>query len=366
MKAYVLVFIVATFFNLMCEKLFFKKNSQKKLIPFILILFSIFSLCFVAAVRDLSVGTDIYVYVTRLYNVSLNYTNIFSYLKNCNSDLLFALVVYLGSLTKNINIVLFLIQLVGLIPIYMYAYKVRDKFSFSLNILIYLLTMYCVSFNLMRQSIAISFCILSYYYYDEDNKKKGLLLLLLTAALFHKTALIFLFAFIINSIVKSDNKDRYFFIFVLIMGMLIVSFFMKDIVSISSYSDYLYLDSREFSMGSIIKRLFWIFLVLLGFRVSKEKKSKDKFIISMIFLLISLFTTITSFSIPGTGRLGFYFTDVAYFLFMFDIPKCFKQKKPVTLLIFTALIGLWWISTAVPSDSSRVYPYKSDIINFLN
>lgn len=365
MKAYVIVFIIATFLNYMCESIFFKKNSTKKVIPFFIMGISIFSLCFVAAVRDLSVGTDIYVYVTRLYNVSLNYSNVFLYLKNCNSDILFALIVYLGSLTKNINIVLFLIQFAGVIPIYIYSYKVRKKYSFTLNILIYLLTMYCVSFNLMRQSIAISICLLSYFYFDEGNKKKSIILLII-ATLFHKTAFIFVFALIINAIVKSNNKDRNLYILILILGMILASVLMRYIVSFSSYSDYLYLDDREFSIGSIIKRLFWIFLVLLGFRVSHEKKIKDKFIISLIFLLISLFTTITSFTIPGTGRLGFYFTDVSYFLFIFDIPKYFRQKKSVFLLVFTALISLWWISTAVPNDSSRVYPYKSDIIDVLN
>ena len=38
----------------------------------------------------------------------------------------------------------------------------------------------------------------------------------------------------------------------------------------------------------------------------------------------------------------------------------------IYLFVFTALFGLWWISTAVPNDSSRVYPYKSDIIDVLN
>lgn len=365
MKAYIIVFIVATFFNILCENIFFKKNSTKKFIPFLLMGISIFSLCFVAAVRDLSVGTDIFVYVTRLYNVSINYTGVFTYLKNCNSDLLFALIVYLGALTKNIKIVLFLIQLACVLPIYIYSYKVKETYSFTLNILIYLLVMYCVSFNLMRQSIAISFCLLSYYYFDQNKTKKSFLLLFV-ALLFHKTAFIFIFAFIINKIVKSNNKDRQFLIFLLIMGLIIISIFMKYIVSFSSYSEYLYLDIREFSIGSIIKRLFWIFLVLIGLIVSNEKSLKDKFTISIIFLLISFFTTLTSFSIPGTGRLGFYFTDIAYFLFVFDIPKCFKQKKIVSFFVFMMLIGLWWISTAVPNDSSRVYPYKSDIIEVLN
>lgn len=365
MKAYVIAFLVATVLNLLCEKMYFKKHSKKKFIPFILMGMSIFTLCFVAAVRDLSVGTDIYVYVTRLYNVSLNYSNVFSYLKNCNSDLLFALTVYIGALTKNINIVLFLIQFCAVIPIYIYSYKLRYNKSFTLNILIFLLTMYCVSLNLMRQSIAISFCLLSYYYFDSGNKKKSYILLLV-AVLFHKTALIFLLAFLINKIVKSNNKDKKLLIFLLIMGMVVATFSMKYIVSISSYSEYLFLDSREFSLGSIIKRIFWIMLVLIGYRFNREKQNSENYTISLIFLLISLFTTLTSFAIPGTGRLGFYFTDIAYFLFIFDIPKYFKQKNMIYLFVFITLFGLWWISTAVPNDSSRVYPYKSDIIDVLN
>ena len=83
-------------------------------------------------------------------------------------------------------------------------------------------------------------------------------------------------------------------------------------------------------------------------------------------MIISLILTITSFKIPGTGRLGYYFNNISYFLLIFEIPKAFCQKKEIMIGILIIVSLLWWNMTAVPNDSSQVYPYKSDIVTWLN
>lgn len=364
MKAYIICFIVATLINLINEKLFFKKNC--KIISFFLMILSLFCLSFVAGIRNLNVGTDVKVYVIRLYELACQYGNIFNYLKVCNSDLFFAILIYIGSLFRNINIVLFIIELAVCIPIYIYAYKERNNNSFTINILIFLLTMYCISFNLIRQSIAMSICILAYHYYNRDLKKKAIIALII-ASLFHNTALIFLIAFIINTIIKSNSKNKNALIFFIVIGLVASTFFIDKIISITPYAKYLTISSsRDFSIGSIVKRLFWLILVLLSYKVGKNEEHKKNVEISFIFLIISILTTITSFSIPGTGRLGYYFFNMAHFIFIFEIPKLFKQKNFAMLGIIIILSMLWWKSTCVPNDSSRVYPYYTSIVKVLN
>ena len=229
--------------------------------------------------------------------------------------------------------------------------------------------MYCISLNLMRQSIAISICILSYHFFDNKKYKKSIILLIM-AFMFHKTALIFIIILFINYIIKSKIKNKIIIISMIILLGLFATIFMDKIVSITSYSEYLNQSNlmRDFSVGSILKKLFWV--ALGGFcilSINKQSKIDNKnFIIALIISIISLMLTITSFKIPGTGRLGYYFNDISYFLIIYEISNTFKQRKFVLIVLITLLFGLWWNMTAVKNDSSNVYPYKTSIIKFLN
>lgn len=367
MKAYIICIILVSFLNIINEKVFLKKSWKISFGSILLSIMSLFILCFIAGARNLNVGTDVNVYVTRLINV-INYSsNIITYLKNSNSDFLFALLVYIGYLSKNISVVLFTIELAVALPIYIYSYYERKNKSFTINILIFLLTMYCVSLNLMRQSIAISICILSYSFFSRKNYKKSILCLII-AMLFHKTSLVFIGALFINFFMKSNMKHKSFFVFLTIILMVFMSIFMDNIVSLTSYSDYLIRTDlmRNFSIGSILKKMFWVILGMICLIAGKDTERNSNTTIAVIFAFSSLILTITSFRIPGTGRLGYYFNDIMYFLLIFEIPKAFKEKKEVMFTLLIILTILWWNMTVVDNDSSRVYPYCSDSVQFLN
>ncbi len=364
MKAYIICIIITLILNFFAEKSF-KRNNKILGLSFLGI--SLFTLCFIAGVRNLTVGTDVNVYVSRLIHVSNNSIDIFNYLKNSNSDLLFALLIYLGNLSKSAHFVLFLIELAVALPIYIYAYKTKEKNSLSITILIFFLTMYCVSFNLMRQSIAIAICILAYYYFNNKHKNQAYFLVII-ASLFHKTALIVIVALFINWMIKSKIKYKSFLMFLTIVCLIFSGLFMDKIVMLTSYSKYLNLSNfmRSFSWGSILKIIFWIVLGILSYNKGVDKEHKQDTLIAIMFAIISLVLTITSFKIPGTGRLGYYFTDLFYFIIIFEIPRSFKQRKTILFFVVSILALLWWKMTAVENDISRVNPYKSDIIKFLN
>ena len=365
MKAYILLFICVTFINIINEKFFLKSN--KKILKMLFLIISIFLLCLIAGVRNVTVGTDVNVYVSRLYNISVNSSNLVWYLRHSNSDLLFAFVVYVGSLFKNIGYPLFLIEFMVTMPIYLYAYKESDKKSFTYLILIFLLTMYCISLNLMRQSIAMSICILSYHYFDKKEYKKTLFLLFI-AFLFHKTALIFGMVYLINYVINNSKKYKLIYILAIIILCVIATIFMEKIVGLTSYSSYIDRSSliREFSINSILKKLMWILLAGVSTVFISDSCKKNNLIIGNILMIISLALTFCSFKIPGTGRLGYYFLNMSYFLIIPEIPNAFKEKKFMANILLIIVIFFWVNMTHVKNDSSQVYPYKSDKIEWLN
>lgn len=363
MKAYLICIIGATLINFINEKLFLGK---RKIISLLLFFISLLFICGIAGARNITVGFDITVYVTRLYNLAVS-SDLIKFITHCNSDILFALLVYIGSIFKNINLVLFLIEFAVSLPIYIYAYKMKDKYnaSFTAIILVFLLTMYCTSLSMMRQSIAMSICVLSYFYYDNNEKKKAYLIFLL-ACLFHKTAIIFLTIFIINKIIKSNVKDKNMLKFMLIAMIILLCLFVKPLVSLTAYSNYLELSSRAFSVGAILKRVFWLVLIILCRDKVKDNEYSNNLSVITILLIVGLLTTIMSFYTSGVGRIGYYFIDLANFLIILEVPKKFSEKKLILIVLLIIYGVLWWKSTCVVDDPSRVYPYRSDMVDFLN
>ena len=365
MKAYIILFICVTILNIINEKYFLKSN--RKFFKILFLGISIWLLCFVAGMRSVTVGTDVNVYVSRLFNISINSSGVINYLKNSNSDILFALTVYIGSIFKDINHALFLIEFMVAFPIFIYAYKESPKKSFTYLVLIFLLTMYCISLNLMRQSIAMSICILSYHYFNNKEYKKAYILLFV-ACLFHKTALIFVMVYLINYVINNSKKYKLIYILGIVAGSVLATIFMEKIVGLTSYASYIDRSSliRDFSINSILKKVFWISLACLATIFVKDDKKKNNLVIGNVLMIISLALTMCSFKIPGTGRLGYYFLNMSYFLIIPEIPYAFKEKKVISTVLLGIIIFFWFKMTYVENDSSQVYPYKSEKIEWLN
>lgn len=365
LKAYVFVIIVTLIINFANEFLLMNKNKKFKVLNWILYLLSLLIICVIAGARTIEVGTDVKGYVYRLVNLAKNSSFLF-YVKNSQSDLLFAVLVYISYLGKNINMVLFAIELAVAIPIFIYAYLERKRFPFTLSILIFLLTMYCQSLSMMRQSIAISLIILAYYFLDKNHIKKSFFIVLI-AFLFHKTALIFLIILVINKIIKSEENNLYYTFFIVLL-LLIITPFVDNLISHSIYSQFLNdnVYMKELSVGSILKRMIFVIMWMMCINKGNTVKNSKEIILGLIIAIFSLYCTIMSFIIPGMGRLGYYFYDLGSILIFYYFPFRFKQKYFVEILMILLYMGLWWNMTAVPNDSSNVYPYKSEIINFLN
>lgn len=364
MKAYIVCIITTFFINLLAT---FFINKKGKTVGILLLLLSLFIACLIAGVRNITVGSDVRGYVQRLVNVKTNSLGFLDFMKKAQSDFLFQILIYFGSGLKNdIHLAMFFIELAVALPIYLYAYLQREKIPIYITLLTFFLTMYCYSFSMMRQSIAVSICILSYYYLD-NGKYKKFIFLIICAELFHKTAIVFLIVYFIKKIIKDNNKYKLMYIIGTILLLAIIFPFLTKIISSSSYSYYIEeAIDRDFSLGSIIKKVIFVIPWILFLVKEKKTKDRNELIVNLILAIIALYCTVTSFVIPGMGRLGYYFSDLIYFLIIEYIPKYFKQKYFAMATVFALLIVLWWKMTYVKNDPASVYPYESDILSILN
>lgn len=370
MKAYIICILFVTLLNFINEYVLKNKSNKFNNVNKILFVISLLIPCIIAGARDITVGTDVRGYVMRLSNVVISNPNIIHYLTNANSDLLFSLLVYIGYITRNFSVLLFFIELAVALPIYLYAYLERDKCPFTITILLFFLTMYCLSLSMMRQSISIAICILSYHFIESKEYKKSILLMVI-ASLFHKTGIIFITILFMFRLFNNNNKRALTNMMYVVLAaalLVLISPFIDKIIGSSMYSSYLtyYENFKGFSFMSLVKKLFFVILWLFCVFKSKNREDSNIAWFGLLLSIISLFCVYESFTYSGMGRIGYYFTDLSNFIIIREFIKRFKQKKLVTMLLLFVLGFLWWNMTCVPNDLSSVYPYTSSSFNFLN
>lgn len=374
MTGYIYCFLFTILFAFLSDKMFIHSKRKIGVLFFIL---SLLIPCFIAGVRSLEVGADVKSYFLVLYNCYTKGMSLFEGMKIANVEFGYSLTMFIASKTNNVNVALFVNQLLISLPIYLVAYDLRKKdkynnrYILTFVVIIYLMTFYSLSMNLLRQSIAISFIVYSYYNYINNNYKKALLFFLISCS-FHISSIIGILIFIIDFICKKCKKNRIIYLF--IMFTLLIAFVIgfKKILMLFpiKYSYYIgsKYDNSSFSLLSIIKKLFWIVpsFIYLGRISEKTNDHYSQFLAYAVILIIDFVLYFMSFQLSSAGRLGYFFLYVGYFFIIPELANMFKRKGIVNLLILCVLAFFWYNMTVVNNDINKTYPYKSDVIEWLN
>ena len=142
----------------------------------------------VEAFRAYSVGTDTVNYITT--NSNILHSSSFS-VKGL--EIGWTGLVYLNAwLFEDINRPMIIEStLLFLIPLFIVAFRWGRKRAGAIILLVFLLYFYFNSFNIVRQSIAMSWCLWAYCCYERKETKKAILLFIVAVS-FHTTALLML------------------------------------------------------------------------------------------------------------------------------------------------------------------------------
>ena len=164
MIIYIISFFISCILLQIASKM--KKNN---ILYYIINGIAILIPCILAGLRNTTIGTDVEVYVRQLFDSAKISDNYFEY-QHCSwwwiyrvkavSDFeeAFTLVIFVvQKLTNNIQIVLFIIQLLIIFPIYCGLKKVDCiKNKKYLSMFVYYFSFFNIGLNTMRQYIAIS------------------------------------------------------------------------------------------------------------------------------------------------------------------------------------------------------------------
>lgn len=311
------------------------------------------------------VGTDFFNYI-HIYEYINDYENIekgFYYvnilLRNVDADPQWMIV----TLSSIFTFVFFL------------ALPDKDKW---LIFFVFTLTSYFISFNQIRQAIAIAFTLLSVRYFL--NKELLLFVIaLIIGGLFHKTALLLIPVGLV-SIVPLPKWIKFYFIpFSMVFTLLLVSFmpslffgiceFFLVKLELHKYANY-FSSARHFvsrgdatNIGVLVKLCLCLYFILLT-KIILTDNDRNIFIVYMIFLY-SISTVLAASIIIFIRMQSIFIPGLVYAIYLIRNLDSHKKINSIIITIFLLFFILSFIksSFSIPSSYSdpNLNPYKSII-----
>lgn len=226
----------------------------------------------------------------------------------------------------------------------------------ALAVFFYLMNGYSTSFNIIKQSIAISFvfCSLIFVY---DRKPIKFIMTIFCAYFFHQTALAILPIYLMwnkNLNVTTLKKLLSF------LAAIFVIFGLNTILEFVGGGWVEYIDSNGTDNKIFFVYIFWMIVFLVFYKDLTNLDKRNELLI-LLYSLGAILNSIGFWSVFGK-RIGLYFT-IQQFLLMGQLPLCERIKKNskfvhVCLIIYTVamFIYIYYIS-----GQSVIIPYGFSI-----
>lgn len=353
-----------------CFFLFYLSDKIRSFSRFFFSLSAIILLCMFAALRNNSVGTDITNYGISTFQSaeSNNLAEHIYFLRNSYAPL-FSIVTWIGvHLTGSFNGMLFIIQLLSIVPFY-YISKKEIGNHIAVCMLIYMLLLFPITLNLLKQGIAISYAYVAGVYAYKTRWKLFALFSIIAIG-FHLTGIfcilyMFLVLFLKKKKIFKKNRLKLLLLTISIIYMCVL-YFGRDIVRlIAPLRDSYAYQLNAIGKGSLnISMLIMLAVyILLGiYCYNKMTVFSDSalvyyYILSVVGLALTQFDIITE----SLSRISYYG--------MIFIPLCFikmYRKGNFVVKILLAFIIFMYFAVFVYSNIimgyQAIYPYHSDIL----
>lgn len=346
----------------------YRKGQEYKIYIFL----SILLLCLISGLRSVEVGTDVAVYQLSFFNLAKSYDSMIDYCMDANSiEYMYLIINYLVTcFSDSINVFFFWIEIVALSPIYYVAWKCKNIFTPSIVLLVYVTMFYIETYNVLRQTIAISYVLLTMYYYYTGQKNKAIIAYIISC-LFHTTALIFLLYPLARIVVSYFKGGKKTIVLLFIFGGILFSstYYIEIISIVSEWLPFLparyiklYVESIEFE--SHFPVVITVINICCFFMISycKYMMKSNRQVVDLLFFMCVLNLSLTGVASINMAfaRLPWYFQTCDIFimaLFYNLIKKDIASKSVYISTIFSVML-FYFIYLYVIGLNGNVYPYK--------
>lgn len=292
------------------------------------------------------VGTDYFSYEKIYYNLTNNYLNVFELISNYRYEPGWILLnVFVKYVFNDVKYVFIVSALLTWSIFFKAIYNQRNYISTSIAVLILLCTLFNISLNTVRQTLALSIIFLSITPLLNRSLFRFIIYVLL-ASCFHYTSLIFLPVYwIVNSkgqkigLLKKSVAPLIFVLFIVFIDPILSLVSSFDLFS--AYASY-DVEGENFSFGALILRLPVILIVLLHIRKLRIKSNPITKIVILYFLGIILLHL--GYFGPYIGRVAQFF-EISQVLLIGAIIKEMDNKTERLLYSYAIIIYyLGWLT----------------------
>ncbi|MYN52860.1 hypothetical protein GTK63_00695 [Lactobacillus crispatus] len=363
-----------------------KKN---KILKRLLILSAILIPALVAGGRANVVGTDIRSYAEPLQNfanLNNNFTdflNFQGFLSNGQPFQRFekgyvSLVYFASRVTPKIWFDFFITEFIILscVVLGMFKFSKIRNISLGIGVFIFFTFFYNLSFNLIRQSLAMFILFYGFSYLVNKDWLKYILTIFI-AFLFHSSAIIgFLFLFIYWALNMDTKKQFYFKLnndhvvsaqttraLLICIVVIITVFFpaiIKEILTTLGLRQYVaYLPSTiHGSWIELLIRLPFLAILLLEWKDNSKNELKYFYLVIVVLdICLSQLSGNDSTTTVFGSRIAWY-TSVFYIYIMSDMLNVKKNSKSVLLkVILVIYLCLYWYTFTVVLNYNETVPY---------
>ena len=372
MAIYITVFLITFIFSLfakseyqryLCYKdLYLDYNSVYNIkrrndyyIRYLLLLaLSTMILGLVSGLRGPSVGTDVnYTYLPNFNHFLLGsqkeYTEVgFNYLNR-----------FILLFTSNGQALIIITSLIFSSSLIRISIKYSKSVAVSL-LVAFLSTIYFVSLNNIRQSIA-AIIVLEAYPYLVDKKLVKYIIVTLIATIFHISALI---AIPVYFVVNNDIVRKYLFSFCLTLCILL-PILAKFALYLISHTKYEYFLVSEFNNGDVntVNIIYgFVYFVISFILLYKDRMRYKEVYVLLIMQFLYFFVSIISIFIPVSemiSRIASYFLYYQILLIPYIVYREYKiSGKIIFLTFYTLTYGIYMVYFIVLKGYHSVLPFK--------
>lgn len=357
MFIYLFTFLLSIlFFN-------FAKKTKSKKVCILLELLGLSLLSLLAGFRSDVIGTDVKVYVAPIFNLFARGNTIHTVTNIYNIEIGYILFTkFFAMFGFGFKAYLFFIEFFILFFSF-YGLKKIFKNNYIASFLIFLLLFYNRSLNIVRQSMAISLIIYSLPYLV-DKKYLKCIICIIVAYFFHKTAIFFVFAILMQKYGSENKRSNLLFLIMIVLISVfalygfeyIIQFLVSTGLLTSKYIFYLSnfvnsLYSVSFIDLSLVSGLI---LLYLFFKNAFDKKNSFCNLF-YYFLCFDLLCLLISGKYIATFRLGYYYEIPALIFFLNYLNSVFSHSKRNVIGLVVAFV-FWYCMYVIGKDGSTV-PY---------
>ena len=389
MWPYILCFSISCFFTQKASKCN-RKNRKRGYIFFSVL--AILLPCFLSAVRDSGIGTDVSVYGDTIFDRSLRMP-FKDYITYRGGEYLYLLVVYLCSHSiGTLEFQYLVLQALSIVPVYCTLQRDKGNRYAWFGMLVYYFMLFPYSLNLMRQSIAISVLFWGFRYVEERKFLKYIITVII-ATMFHTTGVIGIAVYPIYILMHSERKNldmtrwykknAHLLIakvankFGWLISWLVIALTIFMLTQFSKIITFLYLYStKDYShfynqiqttSGSPIiveyilltLPVFFMYLINKKYYDRAETGLRPLFTLSAMGIILYQAARISA----ETYRISLYF-HIFFPMFIIRLLAFKKNIKErfVWICIFTICILIFWDLFFVKKEWCQIYPYTSKLL----